>query len=439
MTLFRLIRIRGIGFSRNILLTASCMAITLPWSTPTVADQSAILAISCGAVGKEYELCRTGVDTWSRKTGHRVTIVTAPGSTTERLALYQQLLAAGSQDVDIFQIDVIWPGILANQLIDLTAYAKGTEQDYFPAMMANNRIDGRLVAIPWFSSAGLLYYRRDLLEKYGERVPETWTELQTTAQRIQQAERAAGNPRMWGFVWQGRAYEGLTCDALEWVASHNGGAIIDARREVTIDNPRAAAALTRAASWVGAISPLGVLNYGEEEARGVFQSGNAVFMRNWPYAWALAQSDDSPVRDRVGVASLPRGGEDGVHAATLGGWQLAVSRYSRHPGLAADLVMFLTSPGEQKRRALEAAYIPTIPALYQDPDVLRANPFFGQLYATIVHALPRPSAVAGVHYNRVSSRFWNAVHGVLAGKQPAQPALEQLARDLKRILRRGRR
>ena len=319
MTLLRIFRFPGIWCRPDRLIAATCLVAAVAWAAQSGGAQSVTLAISCGAVGKEYELCRSGVEAWARKTGHRGNIVTAPGSTTERLALYQQLLAAGSEDVDIFQIDVIWPGILASHFIDLTPYASGAEQDHFPAMLSNNRIDGRLVAIPWFSSAGLLYYRRDLLDKYGEEVPETWAELQATARRIQQAERASGNSRMWGFVWQGRAYEGLTCNALEWVASHNGGVIIDARREVTIDNPRAAAALSRAASWVGAISPPGILNYAEEDARGVFQSGNAVFMRNWPYAWALAQSEDSPVRDRVGVATLPKGGAEGIHAATLGG------------------------------------------------------------------------------------------------------------------------
>ncbi len=399
---------------------------------------AATLAISCGAVGREYQLCKSGVETWSEKTGHEVQIVTAPGSTTERLALYQQLLAAGSPDVDVFQIDVIWPGILHGQFIDLAPHAGAEEQRHIPAIVANNTVDGRLVAMPWFASAGLLYYRKDLLEKYGEPVPKTWAQLEKTAQRIQDAERAEGNAKMWGFVWQGRAYEGLTCNALEWVASHGGGHIVDADGRVTIDNPGASVALGRAAGWVGTISPPGILNYAEEEARGVFQSGHAVFMRNWPYAWSLARAEDSPVRDRVGVARLPASDEDSQPASTLGGWQLAVSRYSRYPELAADLVMHLTSAEEQKRRAIRAAYIPTIAALFEDPEILAANPFFATVGDTVKTAAPRPSSVTGAAYNRVSARFWNAVHSVLSGKQAAQPALKRLARDLQRILRRGR-
>jgi trehalose/maltose transport system substrate-binding protein len=421
-----------------VALTGWLLALAL--YSATSPARAAELAISCGAVGMEYELCRSGVDAWSAETGHSVQVVSTPSSSSERLALYQQLLAAGAPDADLFQIDIVWPGILASHFIDLSPYVDEAQlAQHFPAMIANNRVDGRLVALPWFSSAGLLFYRKDLLARYGEPMPETWGQLTDIAGRIQRQERASGQDRFWGYVWQGRAYEGLTCDALEWVASYGGGRVVEPDGQVSINNPQAIMALEQAASWVGTISPPGVLNYAEEEARGVFQSGNALFMRNWPYAWALAQSGDSPVRDKVGIAPLPRGDKDGRPASTLGGWQLAVSRYSRHPALAAELALYLTSRAEQKRRAIVGAYIPTRPALYRDPEVLAANPFFADLVGTLEQAVTRPSAVSGGAYNRVSNRFWNAVHAVLSGRQSAQSALAALGRDLKRILRRVRR
>ena len=404
---------------------------------PPDRAQGVLLRISCGSVGLEYTLCNDGAQRWAQATGNRVEVVSTPNSTTERLALYQQLLGAGADDIDVLQVDVIWPGILAPHLLDLAPAAAGAEEAHFKAIIENNTVDGRLVAMPWYTDAGVLYYRKDLLEKYAENVPGTWAELTETAARIQAAERAAGNGKLWGFVWQGRAYEGLTCNALEWVASHGGGTLVDNRGRVTIGNPRAAAALELAASWVGTISPPGVLNYAEEEARGVFQSGNAVFMRNWPYAWSLAQSEDSPIRNNVGVTTLPAG-PGGKSAATLGGWQLAVSKYSRHPRLAAWLVTFLTSPEEQTRRAIAGAYNPTIAALYTRPDVLEANPFFDSLYETFTHAVPRPSRRAGQRYNELSSEFWSAVSSVLAGRQSAPEALEQLAPRLDHLLQAAR-
>ena len=399
---------------------------------------AAKISISCGAVGKELEFCKSASEAWAKKTGNEVNIVSTPDSTTERLALYQQLLAAGASDIDVFQIDVIWPGILANHFIDLKPAAGKAADEHFQAIVKNNTVGGKLVGMPWFTDAGVLYYRKDLLEKYGAKPPTTWEELTATAKKVMDGERKAGNDKMWGYVWQGRAYEGLTCDALEWVASYNGGTIVDPSGKVTINNPNAATALKTAAGWVNTITPKGVLNYGEEEARGVFQSGNAVFMRNWPYAWNLAQGNDSVIKDKVGVIALPKGGAGGRNAATLGGWQLAVSKYSKNQKEAADLVMYLTSAPEQKRRAIEGSYNPTIGSLYKDKEVLAAVPFFGSLYETFVSAVPRPSTPTGSKYNQVSSEFWNSVSAVLSGQAEPAAALKTLEEKLNRMSRGGK-
>ena len=403
------------------------------------ASEPATLAISCGALGVELTLCRQGVAAWSRRTGVQVKVVATPNSATDRFSLYQQILASHSPDIDIFQIDVVWPGTLAPHLVDLSRYiGKDVTRHYFKSLIVNNTVSGKLVAMPWFTVAGVLYYRKDLLKKYGESPPTTWRQLTEIARRIQNGERKAGNPRMQGFVFQAKGYEGLTCDALEWIDSFGGGTIVNSDGTVMVDNPRAVAALKLAASWIGNIAPLGVLNYDEEESRGVFQSGNAVFMRNWPYAWALGNAGDSPIRGKIGVIALPKGGANGHHSGVLGGWQLAVSRYSRHPRLAADLVQYLTSYDEEKRRAIVGSYNPTIPALYQDPEVLAATPFFGTLFETFKHAVARPSRVTGDKYARVSAEFYYVVHDVLAGKIPPQQALATLQAKLERISRGGR-
>ena len=399
---------------------------------------AATITISCGAVGIELTLCQEGAEAWAEKSGHKVRVVSTPNSSSERLALYQQLLAAQASDIDVFQIDVIWPGLLANHLHDLKPYIAGDAADHYPAMIANNTVDGRLVALPWFASVGVLYYRQDLLQKYGEALPASWDELAGVAARVQAAERAAGHANLWGYVWQGRAYEGLTCNALEWVASEGGGTIVADDGRATVDNPKAARAVARAAAWIDAISPPGVLNYAEEEARGVFQSGDAVFMRNWPYAWSLSQGSDSPVRGKVGVAPLPAG-TTGRSVSTLGGWQLAVSRYSSHPAIAAELVRYLTSAAEQKRRAIRGSFNPTIPTLYQDPEILDTAPFFADLVAIMRTAVARPSAATGSKYNQVSHAFWSAVHQVLSGKSTAAVSLAALQRRLDRLSRGGKR
>lgn len=415
--------------------TRQCIAATaLGFAMAGAHAAGVTITVSCGTVGQDFEFCKKATDEWSKKTGNTVKHLTIPQSTSDILGLFRQMFAARSSDVDVISVDVVWPGSIKAHLLDLTPHAKGAEKAHFPALVANNTVDGQLLAMPWFTDAGVLYYRKDLLEKYGEKPPTTWDELTATARKVMDGEREAGNADMQGYVFQGKAYEGLSCNALEWVASHGGGTIVDAKGEITINNPQAAKALTTAAGWIGTISPTGVLNYGEEDARGVFQKGNSVFMRNWPYAWSLSQGSDSPVKGKVGVTNLPKGG-DGKSAATLGGWQLSVVKYSKHPEVAADLVMYLTSPEVQKDRAIRGSYNPTIPALYQDKDVLGANPFFGTLYDTFVNAVPRPATVTGAKYNEVSSAFWNASHSVLSGSAKADEALTKLESRIKSIRR----
>jgi trehalose/maltose transport system substrate-binding protein len=422
---------RSIEFLRRLVISAAAV-VALAGSA--AASQ---IAIACSALGQEQEYCREGAEAWAERTGNTVRVISTPGSASEQLALYQQLLAAEADDIDVFQIDVVWPGILAQHFVDLSAAAGTRTAEHFPAIIENNTVQGRLVAMPWFADAGLLYYRRDLLDKYDRPVPETWDQLTETAGIVQAGERAEGNADFWGYVWQGRAYEGLTTNVLEWISSHGGGTFVDDEGNVTINNPAAVHALTLAAGWVGTITPPGVLNYTEEDARGVFQSGQALFMRNWPYAWALAEGEASPVRGRVGIAVLPRGGSDGAHSAALGGQQLAVSRYSGNPELAADLVMYLTAAEEQKRRAAVGSFNPTIPALYDDPEVAAAVPVIAELRTVLDHAVPRPSTVTGATYNRVSAAVYDAVHRVLSGREEPQVALDRLERDLGRIGRRG--
>jgi trehalose/maltose transport system substrate-binding protein len=362
-----------------------------------------------------------------------IKIFEVPDSTTARLIIYLKKLTGGDPEIDLYQIDVIWPGEMANHFVDLYDYgAREFTEGHFPELIQNNTVDGRLVAMPWFTDAGLLYYRTDLLEKYGySEPPKTWDELETMAKKIQDGEVMAGKENFWGFVWQGNIYEGLTCNALEWVASHDGGTFIDLDKNVTINNPEALKALERVAHWIGYISPPAVTGFMEEDARRWWESGNAAFMRNWPYAYSSGQNSD--LKGKFDVAPLP-GEEPGKGVATLGGWQLAVSKYSEHPDVAADIALFMTSKEIQKMRAIRGSYNPTISSLYEDPEVLAAVPFFGSLYDVFVNTVARPSSQTAPKYSKVSDFIFSGVHDVLTGQKDAQAALDALEVDLEDLV-----
>jgi trehalose/maltose transport system substrate-binding protein len=420
---------------RVVLLVTALLVVST--AAAFAADSNAItLTIATGAVGHEYDLSVVAAQEYMKSHPNvKVEVLKTPDLTTDRLGLFLQYFEAKSSEVDLMQIDVIWPGDIAEHLVDLNSYgASKYVKDIFPAMVANDTVKGKLVAMPWFTDAGLLFYRSDLLAKYGyKNPPKTWGELATMAKKIQDGERAAGDQDFWGYVWQGNAYEGLTCDALEWLVSNGGGSIVEPNGKISIDNPKAAAALDRAAGWIGTISPPGVTGYGEEDARRVFQAGNAAFMRNWPYAYSVGQASDSVIAGKFDVVPLPAG-DAGRAAAALGGWQLAVSKYSKHPKEAADLLFFLTSAPQQKIRAIQGSFQPTAMSLYKDKAVLAAVPFFGKLYDVFMAAAPRPSTVTAPHYAEVSKVFFTYSHDVLEGQRNGTDAVKAMAADIKDVL-----
>lgn len=396
----------------------------------TASAQAAEIAMAANSTGKNLNFIRERLAEFEKQSGHKVKLVTMPPSSSEQFSQYRLWLAAGNTDVDVYQTDIVWAPQLADQFVDLTAAAKDVIGQHFPSVVASQTVDGKLVAMPMYTDAPAMFYRKDLLDKYGKQPPKTWKEMAETAKEIQDKERAAGQKDMWGFVFQGSAYEGLTCNALEWVASAGGGHIVETNGDISINNEKAAAALDMAKSWIGTIAPQGALAYKEEEARGVWQTGNSVFMRNWPYAYALGNGDDSAIKGKFGVAPLPAGAEGEAPASTLGGWNVAVSKYSKSQDAAIELVKFLTSAETQKKRAVELSNMPTIAALYDDKDVAAAQPFMPQWKPIFETAVPRPSAATKVKYNEVSSKFWGAVHNTLSGSGTAQENLELLEVEL---------
>ena len=402
--------------------------------TESEAIEGATIRLIGTPNGTGYELDAKIIAQFVAETGIQVELIAGPESATERIALYTEMLEQQSTEFDVYQIDVIWPGILAEHFIDLSPHLQDEASTHFPTIVENNTVNGRLIAMPFFTDVGILYYRSDLLETYGyPSPPKTWDELEEMAATIQTGERAEGNSDFWGYVWQGAAYEGLTCDALEWQVSHDGGQIIEPDGTISVNNPQTIAAFARAANWINHISPPETTGFQEEDARSLWHQGNAAFMRNWPYAYAKSQEPDSVVFSKFDVTALPSNGT--VHAGTLGGWQLAISEYSTHPDEALALVSYLTSETVQKQRAIEGSYLPTISTLYDDPAVLEQNPFFGELKDIFLGgAVARPSNITGAKYNEVSVAYFTAVHQVLTQQTDPETALMNLEEQLTQII-----
>jgi trehalose/maltose transport system substrate-binding protein len=377
------------------------------------------------------------ISEFTRETGIRVKVLPSPEGPVEQLATWTSLVGRKAKVPDVYAVDVIWPKILADGLIDLKDYVPAQEiAAHSPELIANNTVDGRVVALPYHVDVGLLYYRTDLLLRYGFRnPPKTWDELEDMAARIQAGERAKGRKDFWGFIWQGARAEVLTCNGLEWQKSQGGGAIIDNGR-ITVDNPETIHAWERAARWVGSISPPGVVAYQEWDTQNIWKAGGAAFMRSWNGWMGPYRSGRSPTPDadanNYDVAPLPAGKAGSVGA--LGGHSYGVSKYSAHVEAAVKLVRYLCRRDVELKRLRAYSGLPTSPALYQDPAVRAATPYLEAVEkAYKENFAARPSATTGNKYPEVSRAYFEAVHSVLTRQKTAAEAAANLREQLVRI------
>jgi len=385
-------------------------------------------------VGEAGEVTRRLVNEWASKTGNTVEYVSKPNSYSAAFAEFLVDWAAHTPDIDVYSIDTSWQGAAAPYAIDLSKFFSANElATHFPQVIKNNTVNGQLISVPTSVDVGLLYYRTDLLRKYGfSDPPETWDELTAIAKVIQAGERAAGDSDFYGYLWQGKDESG-TVNVMEWIFSYGGGSVIEPDGRVSINNPRAIDALNHARAWLGTISPVATVTYAEEECRNVFQDGHSAFMRNWPYVYALADKPECRISCKFSVAELPKGGVSGIHVGALGGWSLMVSKYSRHPEVAADFVRYFSSAEIEKQIALELCGMPSRPALYQNPDILSKYPWFAKLPAIFDHAVARPSNLLGARYNRLAYLISHQVALFLSHEITAEETVRQVEAGAKKL------
>ncbi|MFJ9549300.1 ABC transporter substrate-binding protein [Streptomyces erythrochromogenes] len=369
------------------------------------------------------------LDDWNEsRPDERVSLVELPDSADETRAQMISELRSRRDRFDVLNIDVAWTSEFA-----AAGWISPLERDRFPLdaflrpVVDTATFDGRLYAVPYVTNAGLLYYRKDILDLAGEQPPRTWSEL------ARQARTIAPQHGLDGYAGQFLPYEGLTVNVTEAVHSAGGSILRDDGARVTVDSDGARAGLRFLADGVreGWISRE-ALGYKEEESRKAFQDGRLLFLRNWPYVYADASAAGSKVAGRFGAVPLP--GADGPGTSVLGGSNLAVSSHARHPASAADLISYLTSERVQRRVLTEGSLPPVRAALYEDPELVRAYPYLPTLRESVLSAVPRPKSP---RYDQVSLAVQAVGQDVMALRQTPDEAVARLARELGVISRTG--
>ena len=350
-----------------------------------------------------------------------------PASAGEQHQLYVINLEGHSTAFDVLGIDIIWVAEFARAgwVLPLDDVLEPNADDlYFSATLTASRYRGRPYGMPWFIDAGLLYYRKDLLQKHGFEPPRTWAEL------VRQAKEIAAAEKIYGFVWEGKQSEGLLCNALEFLWGNGGDVLADGQVVLDSEQNIQAFQFLHDLIFKHRVTPRIVSNLTEEGARQLFTAGKAVFIRNWPYMWNTLQREDSPLRGRVGISPLPSfPGHEPV--STLGGWYLAVNRYSTNPEGAKALIRYLSLPEVQKELARTAGFQPPRKALYQDADLLQLQPSLRELALVFEKARPRPVTP---FYLQISEILQPEVSSVVVGTRSPAEALHAAAKRLRFVL-----
>jgi len=366
----------------------------------------------------------------------RVREVVLPASSDEMHQFFVINLGAGSDEFDVLDLDVIWVPEFARAgwLEDLTPHIGTAELEPLNAAARKaDWLDGKLYAVPWCVDAGVLYYRCDLLEKYRFAPPVTYPELVQQAKRIQAGER---DPRLAGFIWQGMQYEGLVCVALEFIRG-NGGEVLRDGNRVALSERATLDALGFMDDLIrrhGVTPPL-VSTLVEESSRNIFQSGRAVFLRNWPYAWRLLNQQDSPVAGRVGLTLVPHF-PGHASAPTLGGFHLGVNARSKMKDAAIRFVKFLTSFRSQKEIIQNVGVLAAHTGVYQDAEVQAAMPQLAQIALALERAQPRPVTP---YYRMISQILQPELSAVVADIRSPEEAMRIATQQIERVLAVGAR
>jgi multiple sugar transport system substrate-binding protein len=363
------------------------------------------------------------VSAWnSAHPGEEVKVIELPESADgQRQQMVQSAL--NKQDTySVLNLDVVWTAeFAANRwVVELPRDQFPSLNSAIPATVKTAEYRGKLYAVPITSDGGLLYYRKDLLDKAGVQPPTTWADMQAACQKVQALPEGKG---MGCYAGQFEKYEGLTCNFSEAV-NGAGGVVVGEDGKPNVNTPEAQAGL----EWLvngfktGEI-PKAAITYKEEEGRRAFQEGKLIFHRNWPYVYALASKTDgsSKIAGKFAVAPLP--GEKGPGVSTLGGHNYAISAFAKNKATAAEFMKFMASEERQNANLQASSQAPTWASLYDDPALQKKFPYLAPLKASIEKALPRPSVVK---YGDVTAAIQAAAYDALNGKKSPQQALSDL-------------
>lgn len=361
--------------------------------------------------------------------GIRINIIEGPNATNLLEDLYTSAFILGDSPYDLINMDVVWTPkfAAAGWLMDLTDKISQEELAAFsPKDIEGRRYKGKLYAIPMRSDVGMLYYREDLLKETGFNPPENFDDLVKISQALQDKGKVD-----WGYIWQGKQYEGLAAMFVEILQGFGGYWVNPETLEVGLDKPETLAAIEFLKNTMTSkISPPGVTTYQEEETRRIFQNGNSVFLRNWPYVWPLANTESSVINGKIAIKPMVHN-KDGNSGACLGGWALGISKSTKHPEAAWKAIKYFTSEDAQRKFVLEAGFVPSRRSLFLDSQIVAKYPHYPQLLKVVDKAVLRPPIAQYAQASDILQRYLSAA---LTNRMTPEVAMKNAASETRQLL-----
>ncbi|MFZ5823548.1 MAG: ABC transporter substrate-binding protein [Bacillota bacterium] len=355
-----------------------------------------------------------------------------PNDSSVQRDQYATKFSAGDDSIDVIGLDIVWPPEFgaAGWVLPLDEYFTKAEQDKFLQGPLNaNKYEGKLYSVPLFTAGGAFYYRKDILDKYGKQPPKNWDEIVALSKELVGKDGIEV-----GMVFQGAQYEGLTCNILEYMRG-NGGDVFDKNGKVVVDSPNNVEAIKFMRKLIDdKVVPAGVTTYKEPDALRMFIEGKALFMRHWAPAYATIQnSPESKVKDKVGVTAVPVGPNGTAPSSTLGGWNVGINANvpKERKDAAVTFVKWMTSEEASKIFALEGAYIPIYPTLFDDKEILAKYPHWADFKNIFLNSHPRPISPL---YPQVSDVIQVNMHKALSGSISAEEAAKNMQQGIQKIV-----
>jgi multiple sugar transport system substrate-binding protein len=419
--------------SRRLGWVVLCLLTALLVAVPVLSQQPVTLKLLMSApdvppwtnyLVKEFEAQNPGI---------RLQVIEGPNNVSLLEDLYTTAFLLGDSPYDLVNMDIVWTPkfAAAGWLKDLTD--EFSEQDlapFSPSAIAGGRYQNRLYRLPTRSDAGMLYYRKDLLKSAGFAPPKTFEDVERISKALQQQKAVR-----WGYLWQGKQYEGAAAMFVEVLKGFGGFWVNPETLAVGLDQPEAIRAVEFLRNTVSqGISPPGVTTYVEEDTRRIFQNGEAAFLRNWPYAWSLLNADNSPVKGKVGIMPMiPAAGQTG--GSCLGGWGLGIAKTSKHPQEALKAIRFLIGETAQRQVVLDAGYVPTREALFNDAAIVAKYSHYPELQKVVKNGVLRPPIAQYAQASDILQRYLSAA---LTNQQSSEQAMKGAAAETRRLVEAGR-